>query len=107
MPKFKKHLDNTLRNMVWILSSRVGNQELDSATLVGPFQLKIFYDSDSVISHITEVNSKNINRQPHNPMSLNILDTALPPIFLITCSCQWLQIELSTVYYEWKKISLE
>lgn len=65
----------------------MGNQELDSATLVGPFQLKIFYDSDSVISHITEVNSKNINRQPHNPMSLNILDTALPPIFLITCSC--------------------
>ena len=45
MTVFKKHLDNVLSHMViWFLGDPVWSQELGSV-LVGPFQLKIFYDS--------------------------------------------------------------
>lgn len=44
MPEFKNHLDNGLRDMLWLLGmSSVGGQ-LD-LILVGPSQFKICYDS--------------------------------------------------------------
>ena len=45
LPECKKHLDNTLRNMVSFLDGPVWSQELDLMILVGPFQLRIFCDS--------------------------------------------------------------
>ena len=45
LPEFKEHLDTSLRHRVWFLGGPVWSQELDSMILVGPFQLKIFYDS--------------------------------------------------------------
>ena len=44
LPEFKKRLDNALRHRVWFLGDPVWSQELDLMILVGPFQLKIFYD---------------------------------------------------------------
>ena len=46
--EFWECLDSALGHRVWILSGAVWSQELDSAVLVGPFQLGIF--SCSVIS---------------------------------------------------------
>jgi len=43
--EFKEHLDSTLRHRVWILGGPMWSQELNSAMLVDPFQLRIFYDS--------------------------------------------------------------
>jgi len=37
--EFKKHLDNTLRHMVWFLGGPLGTQELDFMIFTGPFQL--------------------------------------------------------------------
>lgn len=45
LPKLNKHLDNILRHMVWFLGGAMWSQGLDSIILMGPFQLKIFYDS--------------------------------------------------------------
>ncbi|KAK4811152.1 hypothetical protein QYF61_019783 [Mycteria americana] len=42
---FKKCLDNALRYMVSLLGCPVWSQELNSMILVGPFQLRVFYDS--------------------------------------------------------------
>ena len=43
--EFKERLDSTLSNGVWIWGRAVWSQEPDSMVLVGPFQLRIFYDS--------------------------------------------------------------
>lgn len=43
--KFRKCLDNALRNMIWLLGSPVWSQQLDSVISVDPFQFRIFYDS--------------------------------------------------------------
>lgn len=44
--EFKENLDSTLRHGVWILSGGVWIREVDLMGLVGPFQLKTFYDYD-------------------------------------------------------------
>ena len=38
-------LDNALRHMGWFLGGPVWSQELDLMILMGPFQLRICYDS--------------------------------------------------------------
>ena len=43
--EFKEHLDTALRHRIWILSGSVWSQGLDLMVLMGPFQLRIFYDS--------------------------------------------------------------
>lgn len=43
LSKFKKHLDNILRNMVWFLGVSMWSQDL--MILVGPLQLIAFYNS--------------------------------------------------------------
>ena len=43
--KFKEYLDNALRHRVGILHVPLCSQELDSTILMGPFQIRIFYDS--------------------------------------------------------------
>lgn len=40
-----KHLNNDLRDMVSLLGCSVWSQELYSMILMGPLQLRIFYDS--------------------------------------------------------------
>lgn len=45
LPEFKKRLEKTPRCKIWILSSPMWIQELDSMILLGPFQLKIYYNS--------------------------------------------------------------
>lgn len=40
MPEFKKHLDYTLRNMVWFSGSPVWSQELNLTILVGSLQFQ-------------------------------------------------------------------
>lgn len=40
----KECLDNILRHWVWILGGLVWSQQLDLEILVGPFQLRVFYD---------------------------------------------------------------
>ena len=37
-------MDNSHRHRVWILGGPILSQELDSVILLGPFQLRIFYD---------------------------------------------------------------
>ena len=44
--EYKKHLVSTLRRRVRFWGGAVWNQELNSAILVGPFQLGIFSDSN-------------------------------------------------------------
>jgi len=45
LAQFNKHLDNALRERVWILGGAVRSQGLDSTILPGPFQLRIIYGS--------------------------------------------------------------
>lgn len=40
-----KYLDNTLSHVAWYLGGSAWSQELGSMTLMGPFQIRIFYDS--------------------------------------------------------------
>ena len=42
LPEFNKHLDNSLRHMVWYLGSLVWRQELNSVILMCPFCLGAF-----------------------------------------------------------------
>jgi len=43
--EFEECLDTALSHRVWILGGAVWSQELESVTLVGPLQLRIFYNS--------------------------------------------------------------
>jgi len=42
--ELEKHLNISLRHRVWILGGAVGSWELDLTILVGPLQLRIFYE---------------------------------------------------------------
>ena len=52
--EFRECLDSALRHRVWILGGPVWNLELDLMVLTGPFQLRIFCDSNSIASDITD-----------------------------------------------------
>ena len=45
LTELKQRLDTALRHRGWFLGGPVQSQELDSMTLVGPFQLRMFCDS--------------------------------------------------------------
>jgi len=49
-PKQLEFKDNALRHRVWISGGPVWSQELDALVSVGPFQLRLFYDSLSSAS---------------------------------------------------------
>lgn len=44
-PELKKHLDNALSHIDCFLGGAVWEQKFDLVILMGPFQLRIFYDS--------------------------------------------------------------
>lgn len=51
LSQFNKHMDNTLSCMVLILGGTMWSQELDLMIFMGPFQLRIFYDSMILLSY--------------------------------------------------------
>ena len=66
---FEEHLDNTLRRRVWILGGPVQSQQLDSVSLMVPFQLRIFYDSvfrhaEGRIQHEHEEETSHLSKLP-------------------------------------------
>lgn len=49
LPEFRKHLDNTLRYMVWFLGCSAWTEGLDSMFPIGPFQLEVFCVSKLIL----------------------------------------------------------
>lgn len=46
MLTFKKRLHGAVRHVIRVLSGSVWNQELGSMILMGPFQFRVFCDSE-------------------------------------------------------------
>lgn len=75
----KKHLDNTLRHVIWFLCGHVQNRELDLMSLVDPFQLGKFCNSK--YKHGVKKYSPNFNL--HFPIRCEFYLIPLPISYIL------------------------